>query len=353
MPQQASAVRSLILLSGLFALISCSGGSYTSPTVTPTPTPTPKAATNVYVIQNPTNFGVGSGTILQFSATASGSASPLSTLTAPTGSSFNAVATDGVGNLYVGTSSPKSEDIREYAPGTTTAIRTLPGTTTTKIGAVDAIAVSAGGEIFAAEDSGGVAAFGTTATGDVSPARYILGASQTGGGLSTLIVANSVAADSSDNLYISNVGAAGLMPIAVFGPTATGNVAPIRVIGGPLTTIGAVGGLATDSAGNLYVSNNTLVGNTIVGRILVFGPTATGNIAPIRQISGDATQLGPVFGITVDAVGNIYVLSATTAAMVPTVVKFGSTASGNAAPVSSFTSTVWTNPDNAVSLAVY
>lgn len=260
LPRQISAFPSCLTLFSLSALISCSGGSPYTASPSPASTSTPKAATNVYVIQNPTNFGVGSGTILQFSATATGTASPVSTVAAPTGASFNGIATDSTGNLYVSTSTPTSEDIREYAAGATTASRILPGTATTKIGAVDGIAASASGEIFAAEDSGGIAAFGTAATGDVAPARYILGASQTGGGLSTVIVANAIAADSSDNLYIANKGALGLMPIVVFGPTATGNVAPIRVIGGPLTTIGVVGGIATDSTGNLYVSSNTLVG---------------------------------------------------------------------------------------------
>ncbi|GAC1419890.1 MAG: hypothetical protein NVSMB62_13190 [Acidobacteriaceae bacterium] len=354
MPQPVSAFRDLLVLASLTALISCSSsGSYSGQSTSTVTTVTPKAATNVYVIQNPTNFGVGSGAILQFSATATGNVTPGNTIAAPTGASFNAIATDGTGNLYVSTSSPKSEDVREYAAGSTTASRILPGTTTTRIGAVDSIAVSATGEIFVAEDSGGVAAFGAASTGDVAPARYILGSSQTGGGLSTIVVANSIAADSSNNLYISNIGAPGLTPIIVFGSTATGNVAPVRAIGGPLTTLGAVGGLATDASSNLYVSSNTIVGKTVSGKILVFGPSATGNIAPIRQISGDATQLGPVFGIAVDPAGNIYVISATTTAMVPTVFKFSSTASGNVAPISSFTSTTWTNPDNSASIAVY
>lgn len=352
MTRPISALLCWITLFSLSALLSCSGGSSTTNS-SPSPTPTPKAATGIYVIQDPANFGVGSGAILQFSATATGNASPVRTIVAPTGASFNAVAADTSGNIYASTRTITTEDIREYPAGASTASRTLPGTSTTKIGAVDGIAVSATGEIFVAEDSGGIAAFSAAASGDVAPARYILGASQTGGGLSTVIVADAIAADSADNLYIVNLGAPGLTPIVVFGPTATGNVAPIRSIGGSLTGIGAIGGIATDSAGSLYVTSNTAVGKTVTGKILVFAPSANGNVAPVRQISGDATQLGLVFGIAVDSIGNIYVISATTSALVPTVLTFSATASGNVAPVSSFTSTAWTNPDNGASIAVY
>lgn len=311
------------------------------------------AMTSVYVIQNPAPLSAGSGTILQFSATATGSVAPVSTITAPANTSFNSLATDGSGNIYAATHLASGEDVRVYtagAKGSATPVRILPGNATTQIGAVDGLAASAGGEIFVAEDSGGVAAFSATANGNVAPSRYILGDSQTGGSLSTVLIANAVAADSSDNLYILNLGIGPGLPIVVFGPTATGNVAPIRSIGGAMTmtTVGSLGGITTDSTGNLYVTNNTSTGS-----ILVFGPSASGNVAPIRVISGTSTQLGALGGIKLDSVGNIYVVSTSATRTNPTVLKFSATASGNVAPTSSFTSSAWTNPDNALSLAVH
>ncbi len=327
----------------------------------PNPTPTPAAVVSVYVIQNPTTFGGGSGTILKFPATSTGNVSATATITAPMNTSFEYLATDGSGNVYVSTNAPNSAgDVRVYAAGATgaaTPTRTLPGDSTTKIGAVQGLAASSAGEIFISEDSGGVAAFSATADGSVAPSRYILGSDQTGGGLSTLVSANDVAADSSDNLYIADEGAPGLMPVAVFAPTATGNVAPLRTLGGATTTISLIGGMTTDSAGNLYMTGGTVTfsGTTSVytGSILEFAPGATGNVAPIRTITGSSTTLGRLGGIKLDASGNIYVVSISNTGSTPAVLKFAAAATGNVAPTSSFTSTSWTLPDNGYSLAVF
>ena len=350
-----------LVVSGiLIGVGGCGGGGGSSSgggPVTPTP---PPAVVHVYVIQNPSTFGTGSGTVLQFPAASTGSVSATATITAPTNTSFEYLAVDGTGNLYVSSESIASGDIREYTVGSTgsaTPVRSLPAGTTTMIGAVQGLAASAAGEIFVSEDSGAVLAFGATANGSEAPSRSILGADETGGGLSTLVSANNVAADSSDNLYIANEGAPGLMPIVVFGPTATGNVAPLRSIGGVSTTIEGVSGLTTDSVGNLYVASTaSMVSQSSAsysGTILVFAPGASGNVAPIRTITGASTTLGRLGGIKLDTSGNIYVVSTGTTGSSPTVLKFAAAASGNVAPTSSFTSPAWTNPDNGLSLAVF
>jgi len=323
----------------------------------PTLPVTPAAAESVYVIQNPATFGSGSGTILQFLSTDTGAATPKSTITAPANTSFGSVGTDGSGNIYVTANSATTLDLREYSVGSTgsaTPIRLLPSNNTTMMWAPDGIDVSAAGEIFVSEDTGGVADYSATATGSIAPTRYILGASQTGGGLSTLVAANAVAADSSGNLYIMNEGAPGLMPICVFAPTDNGNVAPTRTIGGANTMIETMGGLATDSVGNFYISNTTSNSDgTYTGSVLEFAPTATGNVAPIRTISGSSTQLGKLGGIKVDSTGNIFVVSTDSTGENPTILEFSELATGNATPTLSFTSTAWTNPDNNVSIAVF
>ena len=350
-----------MMVAGLAAGVGgCGGSGNGSGQQTVTPTPAPAAVVSVYVIQNPATFGSGPGAVLQFPAASTGSVSATATITATTNASFGYLATDATGNLYVSSDTATTGDIREYAAGATgtaTPLRTLPANATTQIGAVQGLAASGTGEIFVSEDSGGVAAFSPSSNGSVAPARYILGAVQTGGGLSTLISANDVAADSSDNLYVANQGAPGLMPIVVFGPTATGNVAPLRSIGGSLTTISGVGGLTTDSAGNLYVTSVTvsLSGGTPVytGSILVFGMGASGNVAPTRTITGAMTMLGRLGGIKLDSSGNLYVVSTSATGTSPTVLKFAAAATGNVAPASSFTSSAWTTPDNGLSLAVF
>lgn len=343
----------------------CSSGLASAPVVPVIPVVPagPTAATSVYVLQDPTSGSTGSGSILQFSANGTGSVLPTSTITGPPNTLFTGLDTDGTGNIYVGTTGAGiAGDVREYASGSSgaaTPVRTLPGGSTTKIDSVNGLAVSPGGEIFLSQDSGSIVAFSATATGSVAPARYILGASQTGGGLSTIVVANAVAVDNADNLYVVNEGGPGLQPIVVFGPTATGNAPPLRTIGGPLTltSTSIVGGVATDSAGNLYVTATSVSGPAanpvFAGSILVFAAGASGNVAPVRVITGAATQLGPVLGIRVDAIGSVYVVTATTAAMTPTVLKFLATATGNVAPTSSFTSSAWTNPNSVASIAVH
>ena len=324
----------------------------------PDPTdPAPTATESVYVIQNPTTFGSGSGMILQFSSTATGAATPKSTITAPADTSFGSVATDSSGNIYVTANSPTSVDLREYSTGSTgsaTPVRLVPGNSTTMLSAPDGIDADAAGEIFVSEDTGGVATYSATANGSVAPTSYILGAAETGGGLSTLIEANAVAADSSGNLYIMNEGAPNLMPICVFSPGATGNVAPTRTIGGANTTIESMGGLTTDAGNDLYVSSTTGQSDgTVTGSILEFAPLASGNVAPTRVITGSSTQLGKLGGIKVDSTGNIFVVSTDSTGWNPTVLEFSDIATGNAAPTSSFTSSAWTNPDNGISLSVH
>jgi autotransporter family porin len=360
--------RAVVASVAMIGMAACGGGSSTSSTTTGGSGgtgggTTPTGATSVYVIQDAGAAGSSTGMILQFSATGTGNITTTGTITAPANTFFGAVTTDGAGNVYAGYQGLASPGaFLEYAAGATgspTPLRTLPSDTTTKLALVNAAATNAAGESFFAEDSGGVAVFSANATGSVPPSRYILGASQTGGGLSTLIVAGAIAADSSDNIYVVNEGAPGLMPIVVFGPTATGNVAPVRTIGGPLTllSVGLVGGVATDSAGNLYVTTNTITGSganaVYSGSILVFAPAASGNVAPTRSISGALTLLVRASGIQVDSVGNIFVTSTSSTGTNPAVLKFSATASGNVAPTSSFTSTAWTNPDPGVSLAVH
>jgi len=315
----------------------------------------PSAAKDVYVIQSPVSYGMSSGTILQFSATASGSVSPESTITAPADTAFQGLATDSDGDIYAGGYAPNDVmSLLEYSSGSSgSAIPTknIPNNDTTQMWDPDGLAIGPNGQVIVGEDNGGVATYTATANGSAAPEYYILGAFEIGGGLSTLNAAQSVAMGSG-NLYVFNwQDGTSDPPIAIFPATATGNVAPSGSIGGPLTGIAfdGVGGIATDVSGNIYISNSSATG----GSILVFAPTATGNVAPIRTISGSATQLGYLGGIQVDAAGNIYVISVSDHGENPTVLKFPATASGNTAPTSTFSSSTWTRPDNYLSLAVH
>lgn len=336
------------------SLAGCASDGTTYGTTTGAPT------TGVYVVQNTTGSSTvaASGSILEFSANASGTATPVSIIANNNVNSLALLTIDGSGNLYTtSTQSTAGTSLIEYPVGSTNnvqPIRTIPFNSTTKLSALNGLTVDPTGGIYAPEGSGGVAIFSSTATGSVAPNGYILGDAQTGGGLSTLIAATAAATDAKGNLYVVNGGTGVADPIVVFSTTTTGNVAPMRSIGGSLTmiTTGTPQAIATDSAGNLYVAN-VVAG---VSSILVFDSTASGNTAPLRDIVGSSTQLGCIGGIAVDTESSyVYVVSTPTCGSTasPTILKFSTVGTGNIAPVSSFTSAAWTNTDAKLSIAVY
>jgi hypothetical protein len=277
--------------------------------------------------------------IFVFPPTATGSPAPTTVI-----NNARNVSTDGAGNIYV-----VSGDgfIQEYLAGQPlgTPARSIPlpaGTDAVKV----VKSVSPTGEIFVA-DAKGVSVFSATANGNDQPVRYIMGNSQPDGGPATAINPRyALAVDGADNLYMSNNSAT---PIVVFGSTATGTVIPVRALGGSLTMLFGktfdVYGMAIDSIGNLYVNCNCQRGPAI----LEFSPTANGNVAPIRTISG-ALTLVYGGGIAVDATGNIY-HSTTTNYVTQSVMKYSPTATGNVAPDSILTVGPWTGYDQ--SIAVY
>ena len=323
-------------------------GSGGTTTTTPTgPTANTGAAQRIYVVQQPSS--PANGTILQFAATATGSATPASTITP--GTPVAQVATDKLGNIYF-----FNGNIVEYAAGATgspTALRQISSGTTSRICCVDGLGVSPDGAIVLGQDNGEIDEWSATATGSVAPSRY-LGYSETGGGASLVGVANQVAGDASDTLYVGAAGAPRTPQVLVFSPTASGNVAPTRSLG----PNGLAGGLAVDSAGNVYITSSTCTAASATsqvcnGTISVYAAGTASTDTPTRVITGSSTQLGALAGIKVDAVGNMYVVSTTATGTNPTVLMFAATASGNVAPSSSFTSTAWTAPGSNPSIAIY
>jgi hypothetical protein len=344
----------------LLCVTGCGGGTACLSGGPCQPGPTNTGATGntpaefIYVVQQP---ATGNGTILEFSATASGSVSPTATITP--GLPLKQVNTDQSGNIYIVT----SQGISEYAAGTTgtpTPLRTIPENTTTGIYAIDGMAVSHTGEILIGQDGGDVDEWSATQSGTVAPERRIPGYSQTGGSLSPVVVANQVAIDGSDNIYIAAEGILPVLPgIAIYGPSANGTVAPQATVGGPAVFTS----VAVDLVDAIYATSvsctagaNPPASETCQGTISEYAGNATAATPPFRTISGSATQLASLSGIKVDEVGNIYVVSIANplaSPQNPVVLKFSTAATGNVAPTSSFTSTAWTTPDFNPSLALH
>ena len=345
-----SAASLALLVSASLALTGCGPNippfSLTGPTGPTGPTTNPAAAERIYVVQQP---NTGNGSILQFAATDTGVVTAQSTITP--GTPLAHVATDSVGNIYA-----FNGNIVEFAAsasGNPTPLREINAGTAARICCIDGLAVSPAGAIVIGQDNGEIDEWSATATGNVAPERYILGQSEIGGGLSPVDVANLVAVNSADEIFVGAANAPATPAIVYFNAAASGNIAATGTIGPD----GLVLGLALDSESNVYATTETCVINgsniTCTGIISVYAANSTASTAPIRVISGPLTQLASPGGIAVDSVGNLYVISTDFDGSNPKVLTFSNTAAGNVAPTASFSSTAWTNAGFNPSIALY
>ncbi len=133
-----------------------------------------------------------------------------------------------------------------------------------------------------------------------------------------------------DEIVLRNLGSATNQVLA-FSRTGDGNVAPLRALGGNLTEIdGESVDLAVDAVNDeLFVSSRDTDGS--LDAVLAFARTATGNTAPIRKIQGATTTLTQPYGIAVDTVNDELLVA--DAAGSSRVVVFARTATGNVAPI--------------------
>jgi hypothetical protein len=320
------------------------GGSSSSSSGTPAP-PTPPSltgggATSVYVVEHPLN---GNGSILQFSASANGTAVPSSTLTLPSGFLVSCIATDALGQIYVGgsPSSPTTTgEVLIYAAGSTgaaTPTRTITGGLGV-LYAPQSMVVDSSGQLYVLTgytNVDGVVVYAANANGAATPVRTIQGSL-------TLfeIDGEALALDHAGTIYVATLGVGGAAgQVYAFAPGLSGNVAPTRTIAAASTGSGNIFAMDTDAAGNLYVVG-LAPGLPIVSTIYEFSATASGTATPIRTIAGTYASLAYVRSLHIDAAGNIYIAAATTA-QVPYIAAFASTASGNIGPSISFTSSAF------------
>ena len=346
-PRTATAFASLGLTLGLvFALAGCTADGTTYGNTHGAP------STGVFVIQNTPASGTttaATGTILQFDTAAAGASTPVSTIANLNVTSLGFLAVDGTGDIYTsateGTTGTSILEFPVTSSNNAQPTRSIPLNATSGLTALSGLAVDATGDIYASNTTGGVSEFSSTATGSIAPTGTITTTSGAG--------PQATAVDPSGNLYIATAAPTNTTPIAPIEVFPAGSTTPTRTLSGALTTlaVGSPQGLATDSAGNLYVAN-VVAG---VSSILIFEPTATGNTPPMRDITGSNTLLGCVGGIALDNQGYLYVVSVPTCGSTasPTVLKFSTTGDGNIAPVASFTSSAWTTPDPTLSIAVY
>ena len=98
--------------------------------------------------------------------------------------------------------------------------------------------------------------------------------------------------------------------VLIFPRTASGDVAPIRRIGGSKTRINNIFGLSTDSVRNLIVVANRVEsgGRESNDGILIFNRSDNGDVAPRATIAGPRTGIIKIRQVVVDeARGQIFV----------------------------------------------
>ncbi len=359
-----SAVCALVILTGCGGGSSHGGGSNNGGGSNPG---VPSVATSFYVFQNNDAFFPPSpSSVLQFLRSANGMVAPSSTITGPTNVVFSALTVDAAGNLYVagqtiGTTAATGSEILVYAPGATakappsriiagaaTGMQSLPSTS------VSSMALDTASNLYVATDvevgSGpsnrvyqGIAVFPPTASGNIAPTKSIAG-DATG-----IFSPAQIALDSAANIYVANSAVQGPASILVFNSGATANASPVSTLGGDKTNIYFPRGVALDTAGNIYVASlalNPPPGSALGGTpsILEFAVGATGNVAPIRTITGPATTMVEIGNLRVDSAGNIYVLNGTA------ILKFAADATGNAAPAATITSSFYFQFDGSIAL---
>lgn len=90
--------------------------------------------------------------------------------------------------------------------------------------------------------------------------------------------------------------------VLVFPRTATGDVAPIRRIGGKKSRINNIFGLSADPSRNLIVVANRIEsgGRDSIDGMLMFNRLSSGDVEPLREIGGPKTGIIKIRQIVVD-----------------------------------------------------
>ena len=274
-----------------------------------------------------------------------GAGTAITTVVAGT-TTLNVIALDPDGNTIVGPgtySVPITLSVNDPTGQTTLGTSTITGPSTVPVtvnyagglGTSATISASASGATTASvvftpiiqavyyvanANANTLTAYPLTANGNTAPVRTV------SGGLTGLNFVTSLANDTAGNLYVANAAT----QVEVFAPPANGNVAPIRTIAGANTGITGPSDLFIDAQNTLYIANcGACSGFSGVEAVLVFAAGASGNVAPIREITGSNTGFSGTTAVALDGAGNMLVADSSGS---PSIFVFPATATGNVAP---------------------
>lgn len=289
------------LLTASLLLASCSGGSGVS---LPSQSSTAPGA-NAPSANQSERLYVASGNVPVFDASANGNVAPLFTIDGIPGCAFGistggvvGVAVDGAGRIFTATVGQAINPQIAIFTVSPALVPTFVGEITGDIHAPWQIAVDNNDHVYLAnQETESISIYAPGPTG-VNGAFAVIQGPHTG--LNSL---HGVAVDSAGDIFASNESSStGSGNIVEFAPGSNGDVAPIAQISGPNTQLNAPFGIAIDSADKLYASG------TFGGGVAVFAKGATGDVAPIQLIRGSNTTLQDALSVAVGSTGKIYVL---------------------------------------------
>lgn len=339
----------------LAVLVGCGSSTKGGGTVTPPPETGAKA---VYVISDTAN-GTG-GSILKFGVGSEGNVAPQATLLPPSELQVVSVATDDSGQIYVGGYADPNWEILVYPAGSTgsaTPTRTLLLGTfeTTNFVIPGSMTIDAEGVLYVAGPGGNVAVFSATANGSGAPTQLITSSILTG--------PVGVAVDSSGNMYVSNEVATNNVStgaIYVFAKGATGNATPIREITSPNVFFG----IALDASGNIYATEDTYTTDTsgdvtaVTAQLVEFAGTATGDATPIKsvEIPSGGAPFTVAAGLRIDSAGYAYLAAQTASGAAASdivstsVLEYSPDWYSGSNPAFNFTSSSWVYPQEQIAI---
>jgi hypothetical protein len=232
------------------------------------------------------------------------------------------IARDSAGRIYV--TSFWNDSISIFAPGAAAAaspIAIIRGSKT-GLGRPTGIAVDSKGKIFVVNGGadfdltdpvGRIDIYTAGSSGNVAPIAVIAG------NHTRIENPHAVAVDSSGKIYVTDSGDEEIETkspprVMVYSAGSKGNVSPITTISGERTDLWFPYGVALDTSGKIYVTNNASMAGRFGApdddyedRVTVYPASAKGNIAPVARIAGKETGIGQPRGIALDSCGRAYV----------------------------------------------
>ncbi len=212
------------------------------------------------------------------------------------------VALDAAGRMYVANRAGNgvvTAYAADWATGNTAPVKTLTGGGT-GLTEPQGLAFDTAGQMYVSDDSNRVIVFPADwASGNTAPVKTLRGLR------TDLHSPRGLAFDNTGRMYVAN-GYRGSDTVTAYAADwASGNTAPVKTVIGDATGLDSPQGLAFDAAGQLYVANEYPRGT--YGVTAYAADWATGNTAPVKALTGSVAELHSPQGLAFDSAGQMYV----------------------------------------------